>query len=209
MSAVTQASWQRLWGELGCAPPANGGLFNQLVAAYSERQRHYHTLQHLRECLAQFDAAGALARRPAEVEAALWFHDAVYEPTRQDNEAMSASWARESLAAGGAPAEVAQRVAALVQVTAGHQPPADDADAALLCDIDLAILGAAAARFDESSQQIRREYAHVSHEDFIVGRRRVVQGFLERPRIYRTAAFHDALEARARANLERALAALK
>ena len=54
--SVTLASWQRLWGELG-ATVANGGLMNQLVAAYSERQRHYHTLQHLRECLVQFDAA--------------------------------------------------------------------------------------------------------------------------------------------------------
>src|SRR6188508_492999 len=103
MSVVTLASWQRLWGELGVAT-ANGGLMNQLVAAYSEQHRHYHTLQHLRECLVQFDAAAMLARRPAEVELALWFHDAVYDPRRKDNEERSADWARASVLAAGSDA---------------------------------------------------------------------------------------------------------
>ena len=208
MSAVTLASWQRLWGELGAAGPANGGLFNQLVAAYSERHRHYHTLQHLRECLAQFEAASMLAKQPCEVEAALWFHDAIYEPQRHDNEARSADWASASLRAAGVDTVRAERIAALVLVTAGHLPPAGDDDAALLCDIDLSILGAAPARFDESGRQIRAEYAHVPEDAFREGRGDVLRGFLARPRIYRSAAFHDALEERARANLQGALATL-
>ena len=205
MSVVTLASWQRLWGELGVAT-ANGGLFNQLVAAYSERHRHYHTLQHLRECLAQFAAAAMLAQRPAEVEAALWFHDAVYDPQRDDNEAKSADWARASVLAAGCEAEVAQRVAALVLATKGHRAEGDDADTALLLDIDLAILGTSYGRFDEYGRQIRAEYAHVDEAAFRAGRRRVLESFLQRPRIYLTEAFHDALEPRARENLQRALA---
>lgn len=205
--SITLASWQRLWGELG-ATVVNGGLMNQLVGAYSERQRHYHTLQHLRECLAQFDAAATLARRPAEVELALWFHDAVYDPQRHDNEERSADWARASVLAAGCAADVAERVAALVLVTRSHVAPGGDADAALLLDIDLSILGAAPARFDEYERQVRAEYAHVPDADFRAGRARVLQGFLARERIYATDAFHDALEARARDNLRRSLAAL-
>ncbi|QNA90305.1 hypothetical protein G4G28_20610 [Massilia sp. Dwa41.01b] len=46
--------WQGLWNRLGKpAPPA---LLAALLAAYSEPQRHYHTLQHLGECLSHFDA---------------------------------------------------------------------------------------------------------------------------------------------------------
>jgi predicted metal-dependent HD superfamily phosphohydrolase len=202
--SVTLASWQRLWGELG-ATVVNGGLMNQLVAAYSERQRHYHTLQHLRECLVQFDAAVTLARQPAEVELALWFHDAVYDPQRQDNEERSADWARASVLAAGCGAELAERVAALVLATKTHVAPKGDADAALLLDVDLSILGAAPGRFDESGRQIRAEYSHVPDAEFRSGRTRVLRGFLERDRIYVTEAFHDALEARARANLQRAL----
>lgn len=200
----TLADWQRLWNELGAAS-VNGGVMNQLVAAHGEPHRHYHTLQHLRECLAHFDAAAALARHPAEVELAIWFHDAVYDPRRRDNEERSAGWARDSVLAAGCPGETAQRVHALVLATQQHVAPPENPDAALLLDIDLAILGAAAARFAEYERQVRAEYAHVDDEAFRAGRRRVLSQFLERPRIYITAVFHDALEARARSNLEAAL----
>jgi predicted metal-dependent HD superfamily phosphohydrolase len=200
--------WQRLWSALG-ARSVNGGLFNQLVRAYGEPQRHYHTLQHLRECLAHCEAAAALARRPAEVELALWFHDAVYDPQRQDNEERSADWAVRSIRAAGCDEEVAQRVRALVLATRAHQAEGDDPDTQLLLDIDLAILGASPARFAEYERQVRAEYGHVPQPRWREGRARVLGGFLARPRLYATAPFHDALEAGARANLGRALAALQ
>jgi predicted metal-dependent HD superfamily phosphohydrolase len=201
-------SWRRLWGELG-ATTINGGLLNQLLAAYSEPHRRYHTLQHLREGLAHFEAAAMLARRPAEVELALWFHDAVYDPARTDNEARSAQWARDSVLAAGCAADVAERVAALVLATAHHAQPGDDPDTQLLLDIDLAILGTAPARFDAYEQEVRAEYAHVDDAAFRAGRAALVETFLRRPRLYATAAFHDALEARARGNLQRSLERLR
>lgn len=205
---VTLQSWRRLWGELG-ARETNGGLFNQLVAAYSERHRHYHTLQHLRECLAHCEAAGTLARHPAEVELALWFHDAVYDPQRDDNEERSADWAKRSVLAGGCDAAVADRVHGLVLATQAHTAPPDAIDTQLLVDIDLAILGAAPERFAEYGRQVRAEYAHVPDEAYRAGRTRVLQGFLQRPFIYATAAYRDALEQRARANIGHALASLQ
>jgi predicted metal-dependent HD superfamily phosphohydrolase len=204
---VGAAAWQRLWQQLG-ADPVPAGLFNQLLAAYSEAQRAYHTLQHLRECLAHFEAAASLAQRPDEVELALWFHDAVYDPRAADNEERSAEWARRSILAAGCDEAVAQRVQALVLATQGHQA-GDDPDTRLLLDIDLTILGAAPARFDEYGRQIRAEYAHVPAEEFRVRRQRVLQGFLERPHIYATEVFRAALEQRARDNLARALAGLQ
>lgn len=203
---VSGESWRRLWTELG-AHTIDGGLYNQLVAAYSERHRHYHTLQHLRECLAHLDAAAALARRPAEVELALWFHDAVYDPRRQDNEEQSAAWARRAVLAAGCSEEVADRVAGLVLATRAHEATSDDPDTQVLLDIDLAILGSAPARFAEYERQIRAEYAHVPEPDFRAGRARLLVGFLARPHLYATAPYRDALEARARANLQQALAA--
>lgn len=205
---ITAASWQRLWGELG-AQVVSGGLMNQLVAAYSERHRHYHTLQHLRECLAHFDAAASLARRPAEVELALWFHDAVYDPLRDDNEERSADWARDSVLAAGCTPELAERIALLVTATKTHVARDDDLDAALLLDIDLTILGAAPARFDEYERQVRAEFAHVPQDAFDAGRARILQSFLERPRIYLTGAYRDALETAARDNLQRSLSRLR
>ncbi len=204
--SVSGDAWRRLWTGLG-AHTVDGGLFNQLVGAYSQAHRHYHTLQHLRECLAHCEAAASLAQRPAEVELALWFHDAVYEPQRADNEERSAEWAWRSILAAGCEEEVAQRVQALVLATRGHEAPAHEPDTQLLLDIDLAILGAAPARYAEYARQVRAEYAHLDDEAFRAGRQRVLSSFLGRPRIYATAAFHDALEQRARANMAGELAA--
>jgi predicted metal-dependent HD superfamily phosphohydrolase len=202
---VSGESWRRLWTELG-AQEIPGGLFNQLVAAYSAQERHYHTLQHLRECLSHLAAAAPLARRPAEVELALWFHDAVYDPHQHDNEERSADWALRSVLAAGCDEAIGQRVRSLVLATAGHEASADP-DTQLLLDIDLAILGAAPARFAEYERQVRAEYAHVPEPDFLAGRARILAGFLARPRLFGTAPFHDALEQRARVNLRQALAA--
>jgi predicted metal-dependent HD superfamily phosphohydrolase len=204
---VSGQAWRRVWTELG-AQVIDGGVFNQLVASYSERHRHFHTLQHLRECLAHCEAAVSLAQRPAEVELALWFHDAVYDPRRADNEERSAEWAWRSILAAGCAEEVAQRVQSLVLATRTHEPVGGDVDTQLLLDIDLAILGAAPERFAAYESQIRAEYAHVPEADFRSGRAQVLSGFLARPRIYATAAFHDALEHRARENLANALAVL-
>jgi predicted metal-dependent HD superfamily phosphohydrolase len=203
---VSGAAWKRLWTELG-ADVIDGGVFNQLVGAYSERHRHYHTLQHLRECLAHCEAGASLARRPAEVELALWFHDAVYDPQRDDNEERSADWAARAVRAAGCAAEVAERVRALVLATKTHEATGDDPDTRLLLDIDLAILGAAPARFADYERQVRAEYGHVPEDQFRAGRARVLARFLARPRIYATDAFHDALEARARGNLQSSLSA--
>ena len=204
--SVTLASWQRCWRELGATAP-DTALFNTLIARYSEKHRHYHTLQHLRECLEQFDAVRTMAQRPAVLARARWFHDAVYEPQRHDNEALSAAWARDAVLQAGLSAEVAQRIHALIMDTLHLQAPAEP-DARLLVDVDLSILGADPARFDESDAQIRAEFAHVPEAEFRQGRRRVLNGFLARPRLYNTERFYQACELQARANLQRSLARL-
>jgi predicted metal-dependent HD superfamily phosphohydrolase len=197
--------WERTWRQLGATCP--DGELERLLSAWSGPQRHYHTLQHLEECLDLLEPARADAPHPAEVEAAVWYHDAVYDPRRGDNEALSADWARRSLLAGGAPADAAERVAGLVLATA-HEAAPQGPDAALLVDVDLAILGAPAARFDEYDGQVRAEYAWVEAEDYRRARKRVLEGFLARGSIYSTPRFRAEREAMARSNLMRALARL-
>ena len=186
-----------------------------LLARYAEPQRAYHTLQHLRECLDLFEEAEAAARagpsgaepvseHPAEVELALWFHDAIYDIPATDNEQRSADWARAALATASAPPDAGARVHALVMATR-HDAAPTGADAQLLVDIDLAILGAPAARFAEYEMQIRREYAHVPEAAFRQRRRTILRSFLERAPLYATAFVRDRREVAARVNLRRAV----
>ncbi|MCW5628276.1 MAG: N-methyl-D-aspartate receptor NMDAR2C subunit [Rhodoferax sp.] len=198
--------WQAAWRALAPRMPAPA-LLAQLAARYAEPHRHYHTLQHLDACLRHLDTMRTLAQRPDEVALALWFHDAIYDIGAADNEARSADWARAELLALGAADEVAQRVHALVMVTRHDQPPRTP-DQELLLDVDLAILGAPTALFDAYEQQVRLEYQAVPPAAFRSNRRRILQGFVDRPRIYHTAAFHDTREAQARANLQRSIQAL-
>jgi predicted metal-dependent HD superfamily phosphohydrolase len=204
--SVTLASWENSWRELG-RPAADDTLFRRLVACYSETHRRYHTLQHLRECLDGFEQVRSQALHPAEIELGLWFHDAFYDPERDDNEDRSADWARDCLLDAGVDAGAAQRVHELIMATR-HDAVPEGQDVQLLVDVDLSILGADSTRFDESNEQIRAEYAHVPDEAYREGRVRILGGFLARPRLYCTDHFHLALEARARDNIRRALARL-
>ncbi len=197
-------SWQHAWAGIG-ASGEGGALREDVLARHAEPQRHYHTQQHLGECLAAFDGARESAERPHEVELALWFHDAVYDVKRHDNEQRSADWARAALLDAGVDADAAQRVHTLVMATR-HTAVPEGRDATLLVDIDLSILGAERPRFDEYERQIRQEYAYVPGFLFRRKRREILKGFLDRPAIYGTPHFHDALERRARENLARALA---
>ncbi len=59
-------------------------------------------MAHIEDCLAQVRASTDLTDGERNLlEAAVWFHDAIYDPTRQDNEAESARLARARLTADG------------------------------------------------------------------------------------------------------------
>lgn len=195
--------WAGAWEALGAAPPP--GLLETLLAAYAEPQRHYHRLEHLEECCARFDELSDLADRRSEIELALWFHDAVYDPRRRDNEERSAQWAREAISPVSR--EAADRVHRLVMATV-HDPLPEGNDARILLDVDLGILGAPEQRFDEYEAQVRREYEWVPLPIYRRERRKILAGFLARKTLFHTARFVELYEARARANLARALARL-
>ena len=199
--------WVALWATAGVAETPEG-WYERLTAAYSEPQRHYHNQQHIAECLAEYEPARHLARQPAAVELALWFHDAVYDPKAGDNEENSAALARQCLAEAGASGALAEAVAKLVMATKSHQVEAD-ADAGLVVDVDLSILGKDEKRFSEYERQIREEYAWVPQPVFAARRAEILQRFVARPRIFATGWFWEKYERQARQNLEASITKLR
>jgi predicted metal-dependent HD superfamily phosphohydrolase len=190
------------WSGVGASAPAEP-VFTALSAAYGAPERHYHTLAHVTRCLAWLDWASALAVHRHEVALALWFHDAVYVPSARDNERQSAAWARHALGTAGVSADAVARIEQAILATASHAP--GHGDVALLCDIDLAILGAEPDEFAAFEAAVRAEFAALDDTHYAQGRARVLAGFLARPAIYATALLHAELEVRARHNLAAAL----
>ena len=171
---------------------------------YQHAGRAYHNEQHARAMLLALGTRGVLT--PA-LALAVWGHDLIYDPRAQDNEQRSADAFGAWLAQQGAPDDLRAEVHALILATRHTDPPTTCAQA-LLLDADLGILGAAPPQFAAYDAAIRREYAHVPEPAYRAGRRRVLEGFLGRGRLYVTPEFAP-LEAQARENLEGALALLR
>ena len=204
-ASVFETSWNRAWQGLHAA---GSGLAvrDGVLARYAEPHRKYHTLQHLEECLTLFEAVQHAPDRPAEVEMAIWFHDAIYELCgSSDNERASADWAHEELRAAGVASEIADRVHALILITK-HSGVPQTRDEQVLLDVDLSILGSAPARFAEYELQIREEYGHVPGFLFRMKRRAILKSFLDRLAIYSTPLLREQLEKQARINLTKAIA---
>lgn len=191
-------------------PALPEALKASLAERHREAGRHYHGLAHVEALLRWLDRSRDLAADARAIEAAIWFHDAVYDTRSKHNEADSAQLARRELEALGWPQLAIARVEAMVLATAGHAPPPDaDEDMRLFLDLDLSVLGQPATVFSAYAQAVRAEYHWVDEEAYRAGRQGVLRAFLERPRIYQTARWHDAWEAQARANLRQELEALE
>ncbi len=197
--SLLNTSWARCWRAMA-AEGDGAELMQQLLAAYREPQRRYHSLQHLTECLALLREHLDLAKQPGEVEIALWFHDAVYDVKASDNEQKSADWAARSLTEAGVSQEVIDRVVQLIMATR-HAVLPQGRDQQLLVDIDLAILGSSRERFLEYEQQISEEYSWVPEVLFRHKRRAVLEEFMARSPIYNTAALRQQFERQAHDNL--------
>lgn len=197
--------WDSAWRGVG-ANSDGRPQFLDLIARYSEPYRAYHNLSHIIACLSVIEMANHLLERPHEATLALWFHDAVYDPRRSDNEARSAQLAETALVMAGAAEDAARRIGDLIRLTT-HDGDSLTGDGAILCDADLAILGASPLRFAQYEADIRREYGWVPEVVYRRERGRVLRRFLSRPSIYHTIFFQQRLEQTARLNLTRAMEA--
>lgn len=205
-----RVAWERHVG-------AAGEWFDAVLDHHREPHRRYHAVHHVQwvvrhalELAARPDVAGRIDDLGAVIAAA-FFHDAIYDPGRGDNEAASAALATRALAEIGWGAARIATVADLVLATAEHRsvtPPGAALDTAVLLAADLAVLAADPAGYAEYVTGVRGEYAHVSDADWRLGRGALLRGLIERAAIYDPALGLDAWERRARANLAAELSTL-
>ena len=181
------------WVRAGGAAEA----FDDIVARYAEPHRAYHTIHHIEHVLAKVDEIGH-GEDPAVVLAAI-LHDVIYAPERDDNEERSADYARRVLAGHHS----VERVASLIAATKTHEGTEGDEGLDALLDADLSTF----ADDDEgrNGELIRQEYAAVPAEAVRAGRRRILQHVLAKEPLYRSELMRTRYEAKAKANIRRAI----
>lgn len=193
------ADWIRLAG------PDSAQYGRDLIARYQETHRHYHTAEHLRHILRTLDLFDEEAADPVAVRYAAWFHDVVYDvgsDQRLSNEERSARLAVNVLKGMHAKPGLIDETGRLVRVTADHRPGPEDTNGWVLCDADLAILGADPDDYARYCAQVREEYRIYPDEQFRPGRTAVLRTLLDRPAIYRTRTGRDRFEDAARRNIK-------
>lgn len=209
MNTTLAARWHRLTAPFIPDETRRTAAYGQLVRAYDASERHYHSLQHIRNLLDWLRPHTAKLQDPEAVQLAVWFHDVVYNPLRDDNEARSAAQALEFLAGSAWPLARQQRVAFLIERTKDHtqtQPTADP-DLHLFLDADLSILGASEADYWHYARQVRQEYRLVPDFMYRRGRRQVLEKLLAAPVLYQTPEARAHLYGAARRNLQAELRA--
>jgi predicted metal-dependent HD superfamily phosphohydrolase len=210
IAAEDKVELEQRWAAIAARAKWSGdpaAVWSELAAAYDGAGRHYHDLRHVLHCLRMLDEVRGECQDADAVEAAIWFHDAVYDATRPDNEARSADLAERQLRAMGTPEPFVVKVHDLILDTR-HTAPPTSSDGRWLVDIDLSILGAPPEAYDAYDQAIRREYAHVPDEAYRAGRASVLRSFLARESIYLTQYFRERYEVAARENLARSVRSL-
>ncbi|WP_202819750.1 hypothetical protein [Thaumasiovibrio subtropicus] len=198
------------WLELmeACSLPTSQTCFDALLKAYSSPKRHYHNGEHIAAMLQHFDNVRALADDPNAIELAIWFHDAIYNPFSSTNELDSAVWSKTFLTENDASDVLIEHVYRLIMATQ-HNHTLHDNDEKLIVDIDLTILGAPRAVYDQFEKHVRLEYRFVPLFIYKQKRIEVLKQFLDQARIYNHDVFHQQFEASARQNLMRAITKLE
>ena len=176
--------------------------YSRLARRYGESQRVYHTLDHVWQVVQEVHRLAAYAQNSAQVQAAAWLHDVIYDPHADDNEERSAAYAAELLQALEQPALFISGVQRLILLTKDHKAAPEDGDGRVLIDADLAVLGAPRAAYARYAAAIRREYAWAPEETYRSGRVAVLRQLLQRPFIYHTVPMRQEREQVARENIQ-------
>lgn len=133
---------------------------------YCEPHRYYHNLEHIAH---MFQLAKQWGVELSTIQTlAVWFHDVVYDPTRQDNEEQSARFMRKY-----APKWSQVDVEKIILDTKTHKPSFDISK--IVLDLDMAILGEQPLKYRRYAKMIRKEYIFVPEEMYQQAR----TGFLQ------------------------------
>lgn len=177
--------------------------FCRLLQHYSNPDRYYHNLDHLKDLFVHFETSKFKLANPDWVVLAIFYHDAIYEVKRSDNELVSAAYAQKDMTALGFSERETRAVVQMIEATAKHFPPPDTSrDLRYFLDFDLAILGAEQEVYAAYAKKIRQEYAIYPDEVYQEGRKNVLEKLSNRDQLFQTQDYFELYEKKARENIQ-------
>lgn len=179
-------------------------LWKELEERYTDTNRHYHTLDHLKNMLSELMKVKAKITDWDTLLFSLFYHDIIYSAIKSDNEERSAELAESILIQLGLPEDQIENCIQQILATKSHDG-SNDSDTNYLVDADLSILGQDWEKYSEYFKNVRKEFFIYPDLIYKPGRKRVINHFLEMERIFKTEFFHKRYENQAKQNLKKEL----
>lgn len=183
----------------------NGRLTNELWMEieknYSSEKRHYHTLQHLDNLLAQLTDVKEKIQNWNTILFTLYYHDIVYNSLKSDNEEKSAELAEKRMKQIAVSIDTIELCKNQILATKSHIK-SNDSDTNYFTDADLSVLGQNWETYSLYYKNVREEYS--IYPDFVYnpGRKKVLNHFLSMERIFKTEYFYSKYELQAKQNIQ-------
>ena len=179
-------------------------LWTEIEQNYSNKNRHYHTLQHLDSLLEQLTEAKNEIQNWDAILFTLYYHDIVYNALKSDNEEKSAALAKTRMTQIAVSTQTIELCYNQILATKSHQT-SSNSDTNYFTDADLAVLGKSWETYATYYKNVRKEYA--VYPDFLYnrGRKKVIKHFLAMDRIFKTDFFYYKFETQAKQNLTQEL----
>jgi len=178
--------------------------WTELSDAYSQPRRHYHNLTHLENLYHELVSIKTQIQDWKVLLWALFYHDAVYDTLKSNNEEKSAALAEKRMKSLGVSEEIVARVVEMILATKTHVV-SENQDVNYFTDADLSILGKDWEVYKQYAKQVRNEYAIYPDLLYNPGRKKVLKHFLEMNQIFKTDYFTQKYEEQARINIQREL----
>jgi predicted metal-dependent HD superfamily phosphohydrolase len=198
---LLKGQWDNLISSYTSNITIRDDVFQLLKDKYTEPNRIYHNLNHVKTMLNLLDSLNTKPQEPNAIRFSIWFHDVIYNSQRNDNEEESAKLASQMMRQLQVNSKTIYFVRGLILATKEHSGKDLPDSAKLFLDIDLAILGASEEIYKEYSKAIREEYSWVSASVYREGRKKVLESFIERDIIYFTEEIQTRYEQQARNNI--------
>lgn len=191
------------------------GYFDEIHKAYTDPARKYHNIYHIFDMISDYETYKDLISTDYDImmRYAIVFHDVVYNPASNTNEADSASWVlKPSITMWDyGNAESPSPFSLIIDLIrkSAKAKKEDPAEVRFFHDLDYAILAAPEWRYDQYAEGVKFEYLqHFSENKYLEGRGAFLRNMLEKDDIYFTKTFRDNYEYRARCNIVRELQSL-